>query len=160
MRLKKTRVFPGRLCRNWFVRTKRIVMNSSFLFLFFQRAWRKNNNRVDDSCRIARLVVRRALLCIDGEDLTAITCASTAGLRGPESDRRGPGVRKGHMGGGERKGLGGVSKPRGLIPAAYLLITAITQATLACLFACLFTGMVHYCVCIPLTGGETCQADP
>lgn len=35
-------------------------------------------------------------------------------------------------------------------PTAYLLITAITTATLVCLF----TGMAHYCVCIPLTGGR------
>lgn len=33
---------------------------------------------------------------------------------------------------------------------AYLLITAITTATLVCLFA----GMVHQCVCIPLTGAD------
>lgn len=35
-------------------------------------------------------------------------------------------------------------------PSAYLLITAITTATLVCLF----TGMVHQCACIPLTGAD------
>lgn len=31
----KTSAFPGRLCANWFERTKRIVVNSSILLFFF-----------------------------------------------------------------------------------------------------------------------------
>lgn len=81
---------------------------------------------------------RSALLCIDRADLCAVTCTSTAGLCGLDSNRRTPFVRKGHMDGGRRGG----AELRGLIPAAYLLITAITRATLACLFVCLLEGRI------------------